>query len=194
MVTRYRATIHHWEFWDEPDLELYWSADEASYVERVVIPGYKAVKAVDPRAKVILAASQKPDAEWLRGIYRLGGGSSFDIVTYHDYSADRRVLTNASVVRDVLREHGQERKPIWLGEYGLQENGVTDVRQQALIRSVLTGAAPIAMAQWYGLRDDYNMTCCPPNAVLFEPYGVVTHSYGRKLAYATLRALLRGQR
>jgi hypothetical protein len=193
VVTRYRRTIHLWEFWDEPDLGRYWSGSEAQYVERVLKPGYRAVKAVDRSARVLVAASQKPSAAWLDGIYEYGGGSSFDIVPYHDYSGDRRVLQNAYVIRDVLRAHGQSGKPIWLGEYGLQEEGPADVRQQALIEAVMTERAPIAMAQWYALRDDYNMTCCPPTVVLFEPFGVVSHSYAKKLAYARLRALLRSR-
>ena len=194
VARRYRSSIRLFELWDEPDLGLYWSGDEASYVNRVLVPGYRAVKAADPRARVVLAASQKPDATWLQGIYRLGGGSSFDIASYHDYSGDRQVLQNAAIVQEVLREHRQLEKPIWLGEFGLQENGLADQRQRALIEAVLTEPAPIALAQWYAIRDDYNMTCCPPQAVLFEPYGLVTHSYRRKSAFAALRTLLRRRR
>ena len=194
VVRRYRATIHEWEFWDEPDLQRYWNGDQSVYVQRIVIEGYRAAKAIDRHARVILAASQQPDAGWLRGVYRLGGGDSFDVVSYHDYSGDRSVLAHASIVRAVLLEQGQGGKPIRLGEYGLQEAGVNDVRQRALIQAVMTEPAPIALAQWYALRDDYNMNCCPPKAVLFEPFGVVTHSYRRKLAFATLRELLHGRR
>jgi hypothetical protein len=194
IVKRYRKTIHYWELWDEPDLERYWAGGQQGYVERIVIPGYRAIKAADRRAKVILAASQKPDQEWTRGVYRLGGGSSFDILSYHDYSADRRVLSNASLMLAVLREHGQGRKPIWLGEYGVHEDTVNDVHQQALIQAVMTEPAPIAMAQLYELRDDYSMTCCPPEVSVFDASGMVTHAYRKKLAYATLRQLLRSRR
>jgi hypothetical protein len=191
IVKRYRSTIHYWELWDEPDLERYWAGGQAAYVERIVIPGYRAIKATDRRARVILAASQKPDQEWTRGVYRFGGGSFFDILSYHDYSADRRVLANASLMLAVLREHGQGRKPIWLGEYGVQEDTVDDIRQQALIQAVMTEAAPIAMTQLYELRDDYSMTCCPPEVAVFDASGMVTHAYRKKLAYATLRQFLR---
>ena len=194
IVKRYRKTIHYWELWDEPDLERYWAGGQQAYVERIVIPGYRAIKATDRRAKVVLAASQKPDQEWTRGVYRLGGGSSFDILSYHDYSADRRVLSNASLMLAVLREHGQARKPIWLGEYGVHEDTVNDVHQQALIRAVMTEPAPIAMAQLYELRDDYSMTCCPPEVSVFDASGMVTHAYRKKLAYTTLRQLLRSRR
>jgi hypothetical protein len=191
LAARYRGAVSEIELWDEPDLDRYWNGDQAAYVNDVLIPGYRAVKAVAPRVRVVLAASQQPDAEWLRGIYRLGGGSSFDIASYHDYSGDRRVLANATIIRDVLREHGQLQKPVWLGEFGLQEPGLADARQRALIEAVLTERAPIAMAQWYALRDDYNMTCCPPAAVLFEPFGLVNHAYRRKAAFAAMQALLR---
>jgi hypothetical protein len=191
VVRRYRMTIRDWELWDEPDLSRYWAGDQAAYVQRVLVPGARAARSASKRVRVILAASQQPDPDWLRGIYRLGGGASFDIVSYHDYSADRRVLEHASLLRDVLREQGQTRKPLWLGEYGVQESGLADVRQAALIQAVMTQPAPIALAQWYSLRDDYNMTCCPPRAVLFEPFGIVTHSGRRKQAFETMRSLLR---
>lgn len=192
-ASRYGRSIDHYELWNEPDLPRYWDGPQSEYVRRVLVPGYAAVKRGDRGAKVIVGPSSS-DPAWLDGLYRHGGGRSFDIVAYHDYSGDRHALDGSLAVQGVLAAHGQARKPIWLGEYGVQEPGLQDVHHQALIRLVLTEAAPIAMAVWYTLRDDHAMTCCPPKAVVSETYGLVTDAYDKKGSYDVIRTLLAGRR
>jgi hypothetical protein len=192
-ATRYGRSIDHYELWNEPDLTRYWEGSQSEYVHRVLVPGYAAVRRSDRRAKVIVGPSSS-DPAWLDGLYRYGGGRSFDIVAYHDYSGDRHALEGSFAVHRVLAAHGQPRKPVWLGEYGVQEPGLQDVHHQALIRLVLTEAAPLAMALWYSLRDDHAMTCCPPKAVVSETYGLVTDTYQKKGSYDVMRALLAGRR
>ncbi len=191
---RYRGSIDAYELWNEPDLDLYWTGGPQEYVMTVLRPGSRAIQAQDPRARVVLGGAQTADIDWLNDIYRFGGGKSFDVMTFHDYSADSQILAHARLVRDVLRAHGQARKPIWLGEYGFQERGQADVHQQALIRLVLTGRAPIALAAWYSLRDDHVMSCCPPATIKEETYGVMTNRYRPKAAYETMRQLLVARR
>jgi hypothetical protein len=117
------------------------------------------------------------------------------VVAYHDYSGDgRTIVQNAHVVRGALEAHNHGHKPVWIGEYGIEEAELADVRQQALMRSALTGNAPIGLAAWYSLRDDFPMTCCPPRAVKSEYYGLLTHAYVEKQGYQTMRQLLASRR
>jgi polysaccharide biosynthesis protein PslG len=190
---RYRARLDVYELWNEPDLSRYWTGGAQDYVRDVLLPGSRAVKANDPGARIVLGGTGSANASWFNEIYRFGGGRSFDVLEYHDYSADRRILSDAYLLRGVLRAHRQARKPIWLGEYGLQEAGTGDPRQQALIRVGLTGKAPIALAGWYALRDDRVMNCCPPATIKEESFGLLTDSYEPKQAYATMRTLLRSR-
>jgi hypothetical protein len=193
-ATRYRRAIHYYELWNEPDLARYWTGRQSQYVHDVLIPGYRAVKARDPGAKVVVGPSSA-NADWLNGLYRLGGGRFFDAVAFHDYSGDwRHMVESGHVVRRVLEAHGQGAKPVWLGEYGVQEAELADVRQQALMRSALTESAPFGLAAWYSLRDDFPMTCCPPRRVKSEHYGLLTHRYVKKQGYDTMRQLLAGRR
>jgi hypothetical protein len=74
------------------------------------------------------------------------------------------------------------------------EAGVRDLHQQALITKVLTEKAPIALAAWYGLRDDHVMTCCPPHTLKVEPYGLLTTGYVKKHSYSTMQSLLAGRK
>lgn len=187
---RYRRTIRYWELWNEPDLARYWRGSPADYVRTVLRPGYRAIKAANPRARVVLGGPATVNVEWLEAVYAAGGGRYFDIAAYHDYSADRQILAHARFLRGFLRAHGQGRKSIWLGEYGLQEPGPDDPRQQAVMRFVLAEKAPIAMAIWYTLRDDRAMTCCPPQTVKTETYGLMSAGYAPKRGYETMRALL----
>jgi hypothetical protein len=194
-AARYRRKIDYYELWNEPNFDRYWDGTQAEYIRTVLVPGYRAVKAADRRAKVLLGGPTSADVGWLHGIYSNGGGRFFDVLTYHDYTGDpAELVRNAFAVRGVLEAQGQARKPIWLGEYGIQEPHIADVLQQRLIRSALTQEMPVARALWYSLRDDFPMTCCPPAPVKSEFYGVMTDAYAPKQGYELMRQLLAGSR
>jgi polysaccharide biosynthesis protein PslG len=194
IVHRYAGSIHYWELWNEPDdASKYWSSGVASYTHEILIPGYQAVHAADASAKVILGGAAFADITWFDGIYSNGGGNSFDILAYHDYGGAGGIPHNAMLLQNLLSTHGQGSKPIWLGEYGLQENSIQDAQQQTLIGSVLTSVMPVAMAQWYALRDTYAMDCCSPSIAATGYWGIMQHDGSTaKEAYATMQRLLKG--
>ncbi|HKV84575.1 MAG TPA: glycosyl hydrolase [Ktedonobacterales bacterium] len=194
IVARYHTTIHYWELWNEPDGSHYWNSGEQAYVASVLTPGYQAAKAAEPQARIILGGPASADAKWLNGVYDLGGGNSFDIMAFHDYGGGTSELTDAIAVEAILSAHGQASKPLWLGEYGVQENTTADAGQQYLLRTVLTATnSPIAVAEWYNLRDDYSMTCCPAQVAVTGNWGLVQHDdVTKKDAFATLRQLIAG--
>ena len=192
IVGRYHTTIHYWEMWNEPDGSHYWNSGEQAYVSSVLIPGYRAAKSADPQAQVILGGPASANAEWLNGVYDMGAGNSFDIMAFHDYGGGTSELTDAQTVERILSAHNQSGKPLWLGEYGVQENAIADTGQQYLLRTVLTATnTPIAMAEWYNLRDDYSMTCCPAQIAVTGHWGLVQHDdVTKKDAFATLQQLI----
>lgn len=191
IVGRYHTSIHEWEMWNEPDHPHYWNSGEPAYVQDIVIPGYQAAKSADSTAKVILAGPSVWSGGWFGGVFSNGGGSSFDIVAYHDYGGSPQ-QTAYSVQAAEVANGG--RWPIWLGEYGVQEGSASDTQQQALMTAVLTSSAPIAMAQWYNLRDDFSMTCCPPQVAVTGSWGLVMHDDSTmKNGFATMQALLAGK-
>ncbi|HKV86358.1 MAG TPA: PKD domain-containing protein, partial [Candidatus Dormibacteraeota bacterium] len=191
LVARYKASIHVWEMWNEPDGTHYWNTSEAAYVSSILIPGYNAVKATDPSAKVIMGAPACATCGWIDGIYSNGGGNYFDIAAIHDYNADP--VAAAVMTYNSLVGNGQGSKPIWLGEYGVQENTTSDSQQQALMTLGLTEAGHPSVAQWYNLRDDNSMTCCPPAVAVAAQWGVVQHDdVTKKAGFATMQGLLGG--
>jgi hypothetical protein len=191
LVTRYRASIHYWEMWNEPDLSSYFNGTEVQYVSQVLVPGFQAVRGADPGAKVILGGPSYANTDWLNAIYSLGGGQAFDIMAFHDYGPASQVLSDAVLVAGILQKHGQSKKPVWLGEYGVQENTVQDAGQQALLTAVVTGSSPLALAQWYTLRDDFSMTA--PGTIYKSAYWGLLQSddVTLKQGYATLQQLIR---
>lgn len=186
-AARYGKRIHHYELWNEANHARYWTGTRSEYVARVLVPGSRAIKRADRTARVILSGPTDVDAEWLNGIYADGGGNAFDVMSFHNYSGDRRTIDAAWAVQRILEAHGQGRKPLWLGEYGVEVASADDARQTALIRTVLGERSPLAAALWYTLRDDHVMTCCPPATLFVETYGLQTDRGVRKPAYTAMR-------
>lgn len=191
LVGRYHTTISHWELWNEPNLSKYWSAGEQAYVQNILVPGYQGVKAADPSAKVILGGPSVASADWFNGIYQFGGGDSFDIMAWHVYGDVNAVLGSANTALAVLTAHQQASKPLWIGEYGVQDSLLNDNAQSSLLTGVLTSHSAIAQADWYNLRDEASMECCPPTVAVMGHYGLVERDgVTRKSGFATLQQLI----
>jgi hypothetical protein len=192
---RYAGTIKYWEIWNEPNLGKYWNASAALYVSDLLVPAHQAIQAANPSAKVILGGPAGPDMSWLNAVYTAGGGGSFDILAFHDYGDAKTIIGDATTLHDLLQGHGQAGKPVWLGEFGIQQGEVHDTGQQALLASVFGAGVPINTAEWYNLRDDYSMTCCPPQVAVSGYWGLVKHDERTlKDGYATLERIAAGGR
>ncbi len=193
-VTHYRSAFPVIELWNEPDsgqAAHYWQDGDQAYVQKILIPGYAAVKAVNPAIQVEMAGPSCATCGFIDSIYQYGGGNSFDIAAYHDYGSDP--IAAAFFTHDSLVAHAQGSKPIWLGEYGVQENSVSDGQQQALITQGLTQTGFPVVAQWYNLRDDNSMTCCPAAVAVSAFWGLVQHDdSSRKDGLAVMQNLLGG--
>jgi hypothetical protein len=191
LVSRYHTTIHYWELWNEPDLDKYWSAGEQAYVSSILIPGYQGVKAADPAAQVVLGGPSWASGDWLHGIYQYGGGDSFDIMAWHAYGSASDVMSSVDNVLPILADHHQASKPLWIGEFGLADGSNRNSDQASLLTDVLTAHSAIAQADWYTLRDEDAMTCCPPTVAVQGYYGLVERD-GKtlKAGYTALQQLI----
>lgn len=191
VLQRYPGAFPVIEMWNEPDGQHYWTAGDAAYVQDILIPGYAAAKAVSPGVLVEMGAPACATCGFIDSIYNNGGGNSFDVAAYHDYGSDP--IAAGLFTHNSLVAHGQGSKPVWLGEYGVQENSVSDGQQQALITQGLTQGGFPVMAQWYNLRDDNSMTCCPPLVAVSAYWGLVQHDDStRKDGFAVMQNLLGG--
>ncbi|MDX6399090.1 MAG: polysaccharide biosynthesis protein PslG, partial [Gaiellaceae bacterium] len=79
-----RMPIRSWQFWNEPSFNTFWS-DQPFAEDYVALlrASRAAVKAVDPRATIVLAGL--PNKSWssLEKIYKAGGRKLFDIAAFH---------------------------------------------------------------------------------------------------------------
>ncbi|HEV2028881.1 MAG TPA: cellulase family glycosylhydrolase [Candidatus Dormibacteraeota bacterium] len=192
IVGRYHGSIHYWEMWNEPNYGFngggyLWPASVSDYVNDILNPGYAAAHAADPGAQVMFGGPSSPDLSWLATVISTG---IFDIAAFHDYG---NPTGDSAGVEAVLQQYGKGNRPLWVGEYGTQENSVNDVNQQNLMKATLTSSSPIAMAIWYNLRDDNSMTCCPAAVHAAAYWGVVQHdNITLKAGFATMASLLGG--
>lgn len=183
---RYDHQVPVIEMWNEADHGHYWNSGEAAYVNSILNPGYAAVKAVDPAIKVeVSGTANDPTANgWLAALYSLG--AHYDVMSFHNYSDS--AISEAQAIQTMMAAHADNR-PIWLGEYSVDS---TAGDQSALITSTLTAQAPIAMAQWYNLRDDTAYNCCPPVAAVSAHWGLMSAAYAPKPSFTTMQSLLNG--
>jgi hypothetical protein len=146
--------VGQWLVWNEPN-QARWlrPTTPAVYVRQLLNPAYKAIHAVNPRAKVgggVTAprgstAGVSP-VTWIRGMRR--AGARLDAYAHHPYPSTSRetpfaggcshcstitMATLEKLLTEVGRAFGPKR--IWLTEYGYQTGayGVTQQRQAELI-------------------------------------------------------------
>lgn len=192
LVGRYHSSIHYWELWNEPDLSKYFNSGERAYVADILIPGSQGAKAADPSAQIILGGPSWASQDWMNRIYDYGGGDSFDIMAWHAYGDVSTVLSSVDNVLPILSDHHQLGKPLWVGEYGLEDGSPSSAAQSSLLTGVLTAHSPIAEAEWYTLRDEDAMSCCPPKVAVSGYYGLVENDgFTLKAGFSTLQRLIR---
>jgi hypothetical protein len=113
-----RVPIRRWQIWNEPGGSYDWS-DQPAWPAYVALlrQSYTAVKAADPKAKVILAGLVGHSWEELREVYRHGGGRYFDVAAVHPFTlqmSNFRLILR--LVRRVMGHYGDARKPLALTE------------------------------------------------------------------------------
>ena len=137
---RYGDSLTYYQIWNEPNGNEEWGlqdVDPEAYT-RLLCLAYERIKAVDPDA-VILAGALTPtvalegrnlnDLIFLERMYVAGAGACFDVMSAQGYGlwsgpTDRRLRPSVInyphhlYLRDVMVEHGDAGKPIWISEMG----------------------------------------------------------------------------
>ncbi len=141
VVGRYGDRLPFVQLWDQPNQPERWggvAADPAQYVELLSV-GSNAARAASPTTLIVLAefapsrAGEIPDGDvqFLRGVYRAGGMPFFHVVaarvsggerTPWDPRVDAAIpsLSRVTLLREVMKEAGDDAKPVWATHYGWQ--------------------------------------------------------------------------
>ncbi len=176
LVQRYRDSIHTWELWNEPDNPAYWSGSVAQ-MAALVRSGSRAVRSVDPQARVVLGGIAT-ELSFLERLFREEKIAPYiDVVNLHSYfetwhpESIERLPDYLDDAADIVRSHG-ENEPLWLAETGYSSVGprpvVSDVyraiyqgehtesaQAAALVRTFLLGlsATKLELLAWYRIND-----------------------------------------
>ena len=124
--------ITMWQIWNEMSLRSFWIDQpfEADYVAllRAVKP---AVRAADPRAKVVIGGLVNRSWEQLDRLYRAGARGLFDLLALHPFTAEPKgVLTIIRRARRVMKRNGDARVPLLVTELSWPSSkGRTSVRE-----------------------------------------------------------------
>lgn len=189
MATRYRGQIHAWEFGNEPDITHYFDGTETQWIRTMLDPGYDAVKAVDPGNVVVSAGMAYPThLGWIDALRR--DDARFDVQAYHDYpSGPEQVNRDGWALRSKMDSVGYRAVPLWLDEFGTQEDRTSDTEQQSWLATVTAPHAnPATVTLWYNLRDDINY-CGRTSKCKDDHYGLLRHDLTHKAGFATFQKL-----
>jgi len=112
--------VKAWQIWNEPDLSKFWALDHGPWAVgyvRLLRAARKSIKAVDPKAKIVLAGMT--NASWLslRSVYLAGGRGQFDLAAIHPFSKEvAGVLQIVRLARRAMAAGKDSKTPLLLTE------------------------------------------------------------------------------
>jgi hypothetical protein len=144
-VSRYRGRVDHIIIWNEPNLNIEWSKDGANPAEYTDLlkQAYTAAHQANPDIVVLggaLAPTNEPprgaggwnDIDFLNEMYEAGAAPYFDALAAHVYgfadppqaqpAADRLNFRRLELLHEVMVEHGDGEKPVFITEAGWNDH------------------------------------------------------------------------
>jgi hypothetical protein len=200
LAKRYRGVgVAGYEIWNEPNISRFWGWRTPSprRYAKLLRVAFRAVRAGDPRARVVFGGLSTGDTAYVRAAYAAGARNRFDVMAIHPYTCDADITVPASgrrgaflAYRDVraVQLQRDDPTPMWFTEFGWSTAGggcgVSLAGQSERLTSAVALMARdpyVQAAMWYGHRD-----------MMGSRYGLVTSTWQPKPAYATFRALAAG--
>jgi hypothetical protein len=140
-----RKPIRAWQLWNEPNLHFYWPTkdDWAAGYGKLLRTAYKAIKAADPGAKVVLAGLTNKSWVALERLYDKGHiHGSFDIAAVHPFTPKAHgVVEIVRRFRAVMAKHGDAGKALWATEIGLPASRGTEANSNGDLETTRNGMA-----------------------------------------------------
>jgi hypothetical protein len=199
-----------WQIWNEPQLRYQWAEKdwETSYGQ-LLHAAHDALKKADPGSKVVLAGATNYAWDALQSLYEKGSiKGQFDIAALHPYTGSAgRVLTAVKLFRDVLRKHGDGRKPVWITELawpaskgkvkppkGLQQLPTTDKGMASRLTKaykLLRKKRAVQRAYWYTWASGYKKANGIFDYTGLERYDAASGKFRATPALRAFRAIAR---
>lgn len=187
--------MNYWEVWNEPNIPGFWppTPNAAEYLALLKVT-YRAIKATDPTAKVVLgglanAGLNADGSSYLQALYDLGGAPYFDVVSIHIYSHPQYgvapVQKAVTAVRTLMDAHGDKDKPLWLTEIGWPDVSTASQGDLAsFVKAVYTAPLPVDVIFWYNFRNIF-----ANSSDVEHNFGLVNADFTPKPAYEAYKTL-----
>jgi hypothetical protein len=123
VASRYRGKIKYYELWNEPMSRPYFSGTPEQMVA-LAKSASAILKQIDPENKLLSppVSGDSNGLEWLSKFLSAGGGQYVDIYGFHFYvgGVPEQAIPKVQSARVLLRQFGQDQKPMWNTEAGWQ--------------------------------------------------------------------------
>lgn len=142
VANRWGSQLAAIEIWNEPNLEDQYAlraADPARTSAELQKAAYPRIKAHAPHLPVLAGVLSGSDGEFLKSLYRHGIGGHHDGISIHPYNEWRdpddawqeewkrwSFLRGIPWIHQIMREHGDGDKGVWLTEFGFSTCGRGD--------------------------------------------------------------------
>ena len=146
-VARYRDRIRHWEMLNEPRTH-HAGLTVQQYVEGVLKPGFRIVKAADPALMVLPCAFDQLPVRGDRESFWDSARGHYDIHNLHHYQdwglfrtepVAAREEKSVRWFRNEMEKHGEGNKPFWVTEIGWWGTGSLDGKHEYYRKDPATG-------------------------------------------------------
>lgn len=184
VALRYGAKISAYEVWNEPNSIQFWnSVNPVSYTDMLKVT-YTALKQAAAQlgtditviggvvgAGMTISGLTMNPVDFVRKMYEAGAHGFFDALSFHSYNMTWKFssgqgspwhespllqLNKIRALMDSFLEDGQEQLKIWMTEYGLPTNVVSETTQAAFVEDMVrfwqtvSGAGPVFL---YTIKD-----------------------------------------
>jgi hypothetical protein len=127
VVSRYGNRVKHWEMWNEPEWNYFWTGTSTDYKQLLKV-GYQATKAACPDCTVLFGGLHywaNPNYYWwvLSQLHSdpdaPANNHFFDVMSVHMYSRSANAYEVVNAIRAKMATYGVGDHPIWLTETGV---------------------------------------------------------------------------
>ena len=156
VATRYSSTVSAYEVWNEANCNCFYDPVSPSSYTKLLQAAYPVIKAADPTATVIAAGlssvfsaggvTMNP-VDYVAQMYAAGAKGSFDALAFHPYQetlmfsdGQGMVLspyTQIQHIHDLMAAFGDGAKKIWITEYGVPTDHVSQATQADYIQNLI---------------------------------------------------------
>jgi hypothetical protein len=128
IVSHYRDRVKHWEMWNEPEWDYFWTGTSTDYAQLLKV-GYQATNAACPDCTVLFGGvfywGNPSHYRWVLNILNRDPAAPqnnyfFDVMSVHLYSRASDVYEKVNEIRDGMTVYNVDDHPIWLTETGVQ--------------------------------------------------------------------------